>query len=136
MTVTGFKKGFCPLPGCGEPGRLYPCGVRDDRHAPGVLRAAAAAAVEVVDAPARKRAAKYSETRQVHTWTRLEEHHRQCGFCGIHVVNETSGRARCPNGGLWWQTWTWPDGSTGTNRGDPTSRVPRCPGPATEERAA
>ncbi len=130
-------KGRCGVPRCSDKAHLYVCGWRCDRHSPEALRRAPAepagppeeTAVEkaagppagwpVPNAPTRR----YSETQQRHTWTKVKEHHKVCGFCLIWVVNNTV------NHYDWWQTWTWPDGKTGTNQGERYQKVPKCPGP-------
>lgn len=85
--------------------------------------AAPAAAVPAIV----KRRTRYNPALQRHSWTRLQEHHKRCGFCLVHVVNCTRNQRD------WWQDWTWPDGRTGTNEGDAKPKLPRCPGPTVEE---
>lgn len=68
---------------------------------------------------------RYNPTLRRHSWAKLEEHHKECSFCGVHVQNHTR------NHRDWWQSWTWPDGRTSSNEGEPSPKLPRCPGPST-----
>jgi hypothetical protein len=126
VTVT---KGECSAddPPCRRPARLYPGGWRCDDDAPGVARQAATGANRPADPPpAGKRRPRYNPTSQRHSWDKLKEHHKRCGFCGVHVMNHTE------NHRDWWQTWTWPDGSTGSNQAERSRTLPKCPGPTSE----
>jgi len=81
---------------------------------------------QVASSATAKRTVRYSPASQRHSWTKGEEHHKTCDFCRVHVENHTK------NHRDWWQTWTWPDGKTGTNEGDAKPKLPRCPGPTEE----
>ncbi len=134
-------KGRCGVPGCDDKAHLYLCGWRCDRHSPAATSAAAAVvpttppAEESTEKPAgppdgwpvpNAPTRRYNETRQQHSWTKVKEHHKVCGFCLVWVVNQTVNHYE------WWQTWKWPDGTTGTNQGDRYPKLPRCPGPRRE----
>ncbi len=139
-----FRRGVCHVLRCpyaGDPGvpvRLYPRGWLCDRHAPGArwddvvvaavptpatAEPAAAGPWPVPDPPTRA----YNPQSQRHTWTRVREHNRVCGYCLVWMVNETE------DGRRWWQTWTWPSGRTGTNADQRSPKLPRCPGPARKD---
>jgi hypothetical protein len=94
-----------------------------DIPAPAAVAAAPVEAVSHTSPQTAKRQPKYTPNLQRHTWTKPTEHHRRCGFCGLHVVNQSTDHR------TWWQTWTWPSGETGTNQGSSDGRLPKCPGP-------
>ncbi len=110
-------------------GDLLPWCAGTSRPGPDVPTPAPAAAAPTLEwpVPDPPRTA-YNSVSQRHAWTKVREHHRVCGHCRLWVVNESAG-------GHWYQRWRWPepDSREGTNRRDPSLRVPRCPGPLPAE---
>ncbi|MDD4866194.1 MAG: hypothetical protein PHQ28_03410 [Mycobacterium sp.] len=122
--------------GCAAPARLYPCGWRCDTHAPWAIsghpappstpmptRPVVEEQAEQRPAATPQRVARYNPRLRRHAWERPCEHHRECRWCHLHVVNHPA-----QHGPGWYQTWTTSTGATGTTQHSPV-RIPDCPGP-------